>query len=411
MGFLIRIVIPGVLYFFAAIFIYLYLTEFRPHLTPLVKTYASLVILLLALFLHTSYALFTQSKRFRDKYRKLAVLSRVLVNRLSDLDQDQVKDLAHEFDTIYDYDVDHDTEFDASDKLVKEVDIVSYLRDRLFRRASDALAHKDIHNQNREVLDLQKNTDDLTEMVIQAVKENRISMYLQPIVKLPSRQRVGYELFSRLVIEDETLLGPAEYLEITNEQKLTSLLDNYLLFRGIQILKHKKTDPDLIFFANMSFHTFMDPDFMDQFIEFLACNRSISKRLFFELAQDDLLNSKDKLLPLLQKMQKIGFHFSLDHVDISKLPLEALSWLNFSFIKLRGVSLKNIAASETELAKWKRLKAELKKKQVEIIAEHIETEDELLEILELEIGHGQGYFFGEPSLNYRNFERTPSKKV
>lgn len=361
-------------------------------------------IIFLTLFIHSFILFRLKEKHFRRKYERLAIMSRIFVNRFSELDPQKIRKIAEQFETIFDYDIKNDIEIDVEEKLLKEANIIDYLRDRIFNRVKEAiLTVNDIPNQNR----VAGKTDEAEkiEMIREAVKENRIDMYLQPLVKLPQRKRVSYELFSRLTAADGKLLKPAEYIRICEDHRLVSVLDNYLLFRGIQILKHKKTDPSLSFFVNMSRHTFMDRNFMDQFIEFLAINKSIGERLFFEIAYQDFAETKETLVPLLKKMEQLGFKFALDQVSVQKFDVKSLKELNFQYVKLKIPELRAMMKTDVDHQKWHQLKTAIHQTGAKIIAEHVETEEELVDVNELGIEFGQGYFFGEPSLNYRRFDR------
>ncbi|HSV02956.1 MAG TPA: EAL domain-containing protein, partial [Phenylobacterium sp.] len=71
----------------------------------------------------------------------------------------------------------------------------------------------------------------LFETVRAALTENRVDLYLQPILALPQRRTVFYESFSRLRDESGRVLMPAEYLAVAEPAGLVTAIDNLLLFR------------------------------------------------------------------------------------------------------------------------------------------------------------------------------------
>ncbi|HET9161273.1 MAG TPA: EAL domain-containing protein, partial [Caulobacteraceae bacterium] len=70
-----------------------------------------------------------------------------------------------------------------------------------------------------------------------ALAENRVDLYLQPIVSLPQRRTVHYESYSRLRDETGRVMMPAEYLVVAEPEGLISAIDNLLLFRCVQIVR------------------------------------------------------------------------------------------------------------------------------------------------------------------------------
>ena len=82
-----------------------------------------------------------------------------------------------------------------------------------------------------------------------ALTENRVDLYLQPVVTLPQRRVMFYEGFSRLRDDTGRVLMPAEYLRVAEPEGLMPAIDNLLLFRCVQIVrklsKSDRKDPVL----------------------------------------------------------------------------------------------------------------------------------------------------------------------
>ena len=78
---------------------------------------------------------------------------------------------------------------------------------------------------------------DLLETIRASLEENRVDLYLQPIVSLPQRKLRYYEALSRLRAEDGTVIMPAQYINVAAPAGLMSVVDNLLLFRCVQIVR------------------------------------------------------------------------------------------------------------------------------------------------------------------------------
>ena len=75
---------------------------------------------------------------------------------------------------------------------------------------------------------------DLLETIRASLEENRVDLYLQPIVSLPQRKLRFYEALSRLRAEDGSVIMPAQYIKVAAPAGLMSVVDNLLLFRCVQ---------------------------------------------------------------------------------------------------------------------------------------------------------------------------------
>jgi cyclic-di-GMP phosphodiesterase TipF (flagellum assembly factor) len=101
-----------------------------------------------------------------------------------------------------------------------------------------------------------------------ALAENRVDLYLQPVVSLPQRRTVFYESFSRLRDETGRVMMPAEYLAVAEPEGLVTAIDNLLLFRCVQIVRRlAKQDRKVGIFCNISLASLADETFFPQFLD------------------------------------------------------------------------------------------------------------------------------------------------
>ena len=117
-------------------------------------------------------------------------------------------------------------------------------------------------------------------------RENRVDLYLQPVVSLPQRRTAFYESYSRLRDATGRVMMPAEFLPAAEPNGLITAVDNLLLFRCVQIVRRlAKQDRKVGIFCNISLASLKDESFFPQFLEFLAQNKDLSGALIFELGQ------------------------------------------------------------------------------------------------------------------------------
>lgn len=251
----------------------------------------------------------------------------------------------------------------------------------------------------------QRQSHALLETVRAALADNRVDLYLQQVVSLPQRRRVFYESFSRLRDETGRVLMPAEYLSVAEPEGLVTAIDNLLLFRCVQIVRRlAKDDRKIAIFCNISTASLADETFFPQFLELLSANRDLSGALIFELGQAAFDARGSVEARNMGKLADLGFRFSLDKVVDLDLDLQDLARSDVKFVKIAaGFLLDELVESEGRLVlkSLPDLAAEdfaslTRRYGVEIIAEKVEAERQVIDILELNIGYGQGHLFGEP---------------
>jgi cyclic-di-GMP phosphodiesterase TipF (flagellum assembly factor) len=248
------------------------------------------------------------------------------------------------------------------------------------------------------VADKEISQDDIAMLtrVRDAVEGGRIDFYLQPIVSLPQRKPRFYEAFSRLRDANGKILKPADYLEAAERANKIGVIDNMILMRCIQALREeRKRAPRLAVFCNLSPATVYDTEFFNQLTDYLEMNSDLATNLIFEFTYPAIQTMHPRVLENLNAIAAKGFEFSIDHVHSIDLDWEDLRARNFCFAKAPASLL--LAAGrgdEASVARLRGFRKRLADAGVDLIAEKIEFENHMPEILSLGIDYGQGNLFG-----------------
>jgi len=247
--------------------------------------------------------------------------------------------------------------------------------------------------------------DALLRTVHDALTENRVDLYLQPVVSLPQRRTVFYESFTRLRDSTDRVMMPAEYLSIAEGEGLVPAIDNLLLFRCAQIVRRlARQDRKVGVFCNVALSSLGDETFFPQFLEFLSQNRDLNQALIFELGQATFDARGATEARNMAKLADLGFRFSIDKVQTLDLDFADLQRSDVKFVKVAAdllieqlldldgaaplPSLPDIRAAD--------FAGLTRRYGIEVIAEKCENERQIVDVLELDVGMGQGHLFGEP---------------
>lgn len=234
-------------------------------------------------------------------------------------------------------------------------------------------------------------------LIQKALREDSIELYLQPTVQLPQRKRIFYECFSRIAGNDGSIIRPEQYLPIAAHAGLITAIDNLLLFRCVQLVRRaQRGQLEVIFFCNISDATLTDVDFFTDFIDFMAENLHLAPSLIFELDHATVKKLTYGVQTSMKRLSGLGFRFSLDKVIDFELDLPILAAQGFKFVKIDAHLLHEMVRGETPRLNFNALKGALNQEAMDLIVEKIETEEMLLDLLDLGIDYGQGYLFGEP---------------
>lgn len=241
--------------------------------------------------------------------------------------------------------------------------------------------------------------DEILDALRDGLRENGVELALQPVVTLPQRKRRYFECFSRVRISDGRVLTPEQYLDLAERHGLVTAIDNMQLFRCIQTLRRiRKSNASVGFFLNISHHTLADRAFFQEFINLMAQNAELAPAIVFEFSQRAMEMADEALFRDLDRLAQLGYRFSLDQVTHFDINPQQLSSHHFRFMKIeaeRLIAAARAGALGDDPHEFKRM---LDSFAIDLIADHIESESTLLELLDMHLDFGQGYLFGEPRI-------------
>jgi len=238
---------------------------------------------------------------------------------------------------------------------------------------------------------------ELLEMIRASLEENRVDLYLQPTVSLPQRKVRFYEALSRLRSEDGHVIMPAQYIKIAAPAGLMSVVDNLLLFRCVQIVRRLMTkNRGIGVFCNISGDTLRDAEFFPQFLEYMQHNKDLGGQIVFEFAQDSVLKAGREGEANLKRLSDIGFSLSMDNIKTLALDFGKLKATGFNYLKVRADTLTNGMGAANAAVAAEDFKNLLARHGLNLIAERVEDEKTVVQLLDYAVDFAQGYLFGEP---------------
>lgn len=262
------------------------------------------------------------------------------------------------------------------------------------RRTAHVVANEDFYANSEALTDMA-----VRELLHHAVRNRQIDIFLQPIVRLPQRHTNFYELFARIRAKAGLYLPAQRYMELAVEERLMESIDNILLLECLKVLQvNYDTDKVSTYFINIKPSTLRNADFMDDLLKFIAQNKRMAPSLVFEMKQEDFENLSSGERLILDGMTKLGCRFSLDHVNDLPEDILSLYQRNVRFIKIPARRFLGKEEGYADFAQMVRKKRRLEVNGIEVIIDRVESEPELLELLDYEVNFGQGFLFGRPDL-------------
>jgi cyclic-di-GMP phosphodiesterase, flagellum assembly factor TipF len=230
-----------------------------------------------------------------------------------------------------------------------------------------------------------------------AVDANRVDLYLQPLVTLPQRKVRYYEVMSRLRDEDDKVLTATEFVEAAEASGQMPKIDNQVLLRCVQVLRRLLVrNKDIGLFCNIAGVTLRDVEAFKQCLDFLDANRALSASLVLEFRQSTFRNLGPLESEHLAALAQRGFRFSIDNVTDLRIEPRELADRGVRFVKVPASLLldqNRISTSDIHPADLSDL---LGRFGIDLVAERIESERAVVDLLDYDVRYGQGFLFAPP---------------
>jgi len=229
-----------------------------------------------------------------------------------------------------------------------------------------------------------------------AIDANRVDLYLQPMVTLPQRKVRYYEALSRLRSDKGDVVLATDFLTSADAHGLMPRIDNLVVFRCVQVVRRLLVkNREVGLFCNLSGATLTDGTVFPQLLEFLDANRAIASSIVLEFSQSVLRAAGPIESESLAALAERGYRFSLDNVTDLRFEPRELAARGFRFVKVRAdLLLRRVAAaSDIDPADLSDL---LGRFGIDLVAERIESEGAVVDLLDHGVRFGQGFVFSPP---------------
>jgi cyclic-di-GMP phosphodiesterase TipF (flagellum assembly factor) len=230
-----------------------------------------------------------------------------------------------------------------------------------------------------------------------AVEENRIDIYLQPMVTLPQRKVRFYEAVTRLRDDKDQMLTADDFVPVAEAAGHIGRIDHMVMLRCVQVLRRLMVrNKDVGVFCNVAAATLGNPTIFTQCLDFLEANRALAPSFVLEFKQATFRNLGPIETEHLAALAQRGFRFSIDHVTDLRIEPRELADRGVRFIKVPAALLLDQGQASASDIHPSDLSDLLGRFGIDLIAERIEGERAVVDLLDYDVRFGQGFLFAPP---------------
>jgi cyclic-di-GMP phosphodiesterase TipF (flagellum assembly factor) len=205
-----------------------------------------------------------------------------------------------------------------------------------------------------------------------------------------------YEALARLKTDGGELVAAGEFLSDAEAAALMPKIDYLAAARSVQIVRRlllQKREVGL--FCNLTAATLADPGF-SKFLELTDANRAIAAALVFEFAQSAVRAMGAIEHASLAALAERGFRFSMDNLTDLRVNARELNERGFRFVKVPAALLFNRLGAVAADINPADFSESLGRFGIDLIADRIEHENTVIDLLDYDVRFGQGVLFSPP---------------
>jgi diguanylate cyclase (GGDEF)-like protein len=279
----------------------------------------------------------------------------------------------------------------SPDSLIRDADVAMY---RAKERGRDRYELFDEGMRARVLRRLQVEND-----LRRAIERDELRVFYQPIVSLPSGDVVGVETLVRWQHPEQGLIPPVEFIPLAEESGLIVTIGRWVLEEACRQSAHwQEAHPDwppLKVSVNVSARQ-LGGELAETVAAVLEATGADPDRLALEITESLLMGHTDATMDLLRSLRELGVQVALDDFGTGYSSLSYLQRFPLDVLKLDRSFVSRLDSEASDL---KIVAATIDMAQaldMRVIAEGVETPEQLGHLCALDCDFAQGYYFARP---------------
>ncbi|HJQ23382.1 MAG TPA: EAL domain-containing protein [Blastocatellia bacterium] len=282
--------------------------------------------------------------------------------------------------------------YDKPEELLRDADTAMYQAKSL-GKAQHVIFDKRMHLRALNLLQLESD-------LRRAIDRGEFRVQYQPIISLKSGTLSGFEALVRWHHPERGMISPDEFISVAEETGIIVPLGKWVLAESCAQLREWEArfdaDLPLLMSVNLSSKQFMDASLLEQILQIVTETRIDPRKLKLEITESVVMENIEVASQMLNQLRDIGVGLSIDDFGTGYSSLSYLHRLPINTLKIDRsfVSRMNEQNENYEIVRTIVLLAQ--NLGLGIIAEGVETIEQVARLAELKCDHGQGFFFSKP---------------
>lgn len=232
-----------------------------------------------------------------------------------------------------------------------------------------------------------------------AVERGELSMHYQPLICLKDGELIGFEALLRWQNPQRGFVSPEEFIPIAEDSGLIIPITQWILGETCAQVAEWQTVSqyeNLIVSVNISGKHFIGGNLVKDVVKALDESNLSPASLKLEITESTAMDNAEQTIEVLERLKKIGIQLSIDDFGTGYSSLSYLHRLPFDSLKIDRSFVYNVGEHGENSEILQTIVSLAKNLKMRVIAEGIETENQLFLLQNLGCDYGQGYLMSKP---------------
>ncbi len=231
----------------------------------------------------------------------------------------------------------------------------------------------------------------------EVLDEDRILLYVQPVIRLDDEEPMHYEVLLRIEDDDGRIIAPQQFLEAAESLGLVQEFDLRVVQKLIDYLSvPSRRGMRSRFFVNLSRVSISDPDWVRRFHALIEKTDVSRGQIVFEISEAAAMAEVALSKGFIRDLKQKGFRFALDNFGAGFSSFYYLRQFDVDYIKIDGSFVRDLTRDDANGIFVKALCDVGQGLSKQVIAKWVETPEVLARLTEMKVAYAQGFLFNKP---------------
>lgn len=230
-----------------------------------------------------------------------------------------------------------------------------------------------------------------------AFERDELLVHYQPKYDIETGKVIGAEALVRWDLPERGIIMPADFIPIAEESNLIIQIGEWVLARVCDDFRHwQRTVSPARISVNLSLKQLKQPNFIDRISSILRSYEVSPTSLELEITETTLMENPERTIKLLDELYSLGLHLAIDDFGTGYSSLSALQQFPISTLKIDKSFIRHVATSVDDATIVGTIIHMGRALKMDVVAEGVETEEQLNFLQQMDCNYVQGLLFGEP---------------